>query len=119
MSSRLRCLGLVVLAGCAADGSAAAFHRGGLDAQVVPPEPTPDAGADAQVNVLPEPPAQVPPGSEVGRLAGFSQAHNAARARVLAVPPLPALAWSSELALVAQAYADTLAAGCLDTLMHS
>lgn len=58
-------------------------------------------------------------GPEPGRLAGFTLEHNAARARAITSTPLAPLTWSPEIATVAQAYADKLAAGCLDTLAHS
>jgi pathogenesis-related protein 1 len=47
-------------------------------------------------------------GSESGRMVGITAAHNAARAAVSPAPasPMPALAWSSDIAAVAQAWAD-------------
>jgi hypothetical protein len=46
---------------------------------------------------------------EMGRLAGITAAHNAVRAAVQAMPPLPPLTWSPTLAAYAQAWADSLA----------
>ena len=56
-------------------------------------------------------------GSEPARLRGITSAHNAVRAAVSASPPLPKLAWSAELAQVAQNYAAHLATSC--ELAHS
>jgi pathogenesis-related protein 1 len=116
---------LLLCAACASEDPAPGFFMGGLDAQVQPrsdastlPAPLVDAARDGsmamEAAVLPS-----EPGAEVGRLAGFTAAHNAARARVQTSPALPPLSWSNEIALVAQAYAEKLAAGCLDTLAHS
>lgn len=103
------------------------FHEGDLDAAIVPFEAgatimdarapvVEDAGRDTAMDAFV--PAG-PPGAEVGRLAGFTAAHNAARARVGATPALEPFTWSEEIAIVAQGYAEKLAAGCLDTLEHS
>lgn len=55
---------------------------------------------------------------EPAAVAGITAAHNAARCAVATADPLPPLAWSSEVAATAQAYADALAAeGC--PLQHS
>jgi hypothetical protein len=59
------------------------------------------------------------PDPEPGRLAGITAAHNAARARVPTDKPLPPLSWSPDIAKVAQAYAEKLAATCSTTLVHS
>lgn len=82
------------------DASAPRDASGGMDAA-----PVIEAGSGTN----PEP----------GRLAGITAAHNAARARVKTSMPLPPLTWSSEIATVAQAYAEKLAAGCSTTLVHS
>ena len=60
---------------------------------------------------------------ETGRMVGITAAHNAVRARIMNPAPnpaLPPLTWSTELATIAQAWANKLAAGgdCLD-LVHS
>lgn len=118
-------LALLVCAGCAAEDATGGFFMGGLDGHVPTPAdastPVPrpfdaalDTGLAMEAAVMAS-----EPGAEVGRLAGFTAAHNAARARAPASPALPALSWSREVALVAQAYADKLAASCLDSLMHS
>lgn len=62
---------------------------------------------------------------ETGRLVGMTDAHNAVRMRIknpAPDPPLPPLVWSTEIAQIAQTYADTLAAkgdNCLQQLQHS
>jgi hypothetical protein len=61
----------------------------------------------------------LPVGPEPGVLVGFTAEHNAARARAATATPLPALSWSPEIAAVAQAYANKLAAGCANSLSHS
>lgn len=58
-----------------------------------------------------------PGGTEPGRLQGITAAHNAVRAAVSASPGLPDLAWSAELAQVAQNYATHLSTSC--ELVHS
>ncbi len=57
-------------------------------------------------------PPMTPVDPEPGRLAGITRLHNEARARVGANPAIPPLSWSPEIAQVAQAYADKLAADC-------
>lgn len=59
----------------------------------------------------------LPGGTEGNRLAGMTDEHNAIRAEVAAAPPLPELAWSADLAEVAQTYAEHLSASC--DLVHS
>jgi hypothetical protein len=121
MNSHVRCCALVALVGCTSEEPEPSFY-GSMDARVAMSDAAiGDADIDAQSDAsrVEELDAQVPPGSESGRLAGFTAAHNAARARLATEPPLGALSWSSEIALVAQAYADALAAGCADTLTHS
>jgi len=58
---------------------------------------------------------------ETGRLVGITAAHNVVRMRQnnpVPMPPLPPLTWSNEVAKIAQAYAEKLAAsGC--NLVHS
>jgi pathogenesis-related protein 1 len=56
-------------------------------------------------------------GTEGARLSGMTAAHNAVRAGVDTSKPLPDLAWSAELAEVAQAYAEHIAGSC--ELVHS
>lgn len=132
----------LALSGCAADGQdgRAAFDgalapSGSLDAgttttggeqdgalQGSPPASAPasdasagtqgDAAADAAQLVISVE-------GEPGRLAGITAGHNAARARVLTMPPLAPLEWSPSIAALAQAYADQLAAGCANALEHS
>ncbi|HEX5656132.1 MAG TPA: CAP domain-containing protein [Polyangiales bacterium] len=97
-----------VVAGCASAEPAPAFFAG-LDARVI----LSDAATPGEAAVRDA--AGMDAAAEPGRLDGFLAAHNGARARL----DLPPLAWSSEVALVAQAYADQLAAGCLDSLVHS
>jgi hypothetical protein len=60
---------------------------------------------------------------ETGRMVGMTEAHNVVRARLMSPKPepaLPLLKWSTDIAKVAQAYADKLASGgnCLN-LVHS
>lgn len=60
---------------------------------------------------------------ETGRMVGITAAHNVVRARLMnpsPTPALPPLAWSSDIAKTAQAYAEKLASGgdCLN-LVHS
>jgi pathogenesis-related protein 1 len=115
------------LLGCASEDPDPAFFGGGADAQVVLSDAamrgtqvvdaSMGGALDAALDAAP--PARVEPGAEAGRLAGFTAAHNRARARVATDPPLSPLVWSTELARVAQAYADQLASTCLDTLAHS
>ena len=62
-------------------------------------------------------------GTEPGRMAGITAAHNVVRARIMNPapnPPLAPLMWSQEIANIAQTYAEQLAAGgdCL-RLVHS
>ena len=78
-----------------------------------------DAGRDARVDMTMVDAAPSGPNPEPGRLAGITAAHNAARARVPTMTPLPPLTWSPEIAMVAQAYAEKLAASCSNTLVHS
>ena len=55
---------------------------------------------------------------ETGRMVGMTAAHNKYRAMVQTDPALPDLAWTPEIADVAQAYSEKLAAdGC--SLVHS
>lgn len=50
---------------------------------------------------------------ETGRMVGMTAAHNRFRAMVESDTPLPNLEWSTELAAIAQAYSESLAAdGC-------
>lgn len=77
-----------------------------MDARVDTGTPAVDAGPNG-------------PNPEPGRLAGITAAHNAARARVPTDKPLPPLTWSTDIAKVAQAYADKLASTCSTTLVHS
>jgi hypothetical protein len=50
---------------------------------------------------------------ETGRMVGMTAAHNAVRATVSPSDPLPDLTWNTDIAAVAQAYADQLASsGC-------
>lgn len=58
-----------------------------------------------------------PGGAETDRLVGMTAAHNQVRAATSASPPLPNLAWSEDLANVAQNYANHLAGTC--ALVHS
>ena len=58
-----------------------------------------------------------PGGSEAARLTGITDAHNQIRSQVSASPALPDLAWSQELADVAQSYAEKIAGSC--ELVHS
>jgi hypothetical protein len=62
-------------------------------------------------------PSAKPGGAEGARLAGMTGAHNTVRAGVTTSTPLPEVAWSSELAEVAQAYAEHLSSSC--ELVHS
>ncbi|MET0287090.1 MAG: CAP domain-containing protein [Polyangiales bacterium] len=109
------------LVGCASDEPDPAFFGGGADARVILADAaTRDAQvADASMGMGMDAAVVAEPGAEVGRLAGFTAAHNRARAKVSSEPPLAPLAWSNEIALVAQAYAEQLASTCLDTLTHS
>jgi uncharacterized protein YkwD len=50
-------------------------------------------------------------------MVGMTGAHNAVRAAAPATPRLPPIAWSKDLAEVAQSYAERLAEGC--SLIHS
>jgi pathogenesis-related protein 1 len=91
--------GMGSVAGAAATGGRAAAGRASVD-----------AGAAAV-------------SGETGAMVGITAAHNAVRARLMnpmPSPALPPLAWSNELAAIAQAYATELASGgdCLD-LVHS
>lgn len=74
-------------------------------------------GMDAGLEVEPPPLPAVE--GETGRLVGITAAHNAARARVSASPPLAPLSWSPRVAQVAQRYAEKLAATCAPELVHS
>jgi pathogenesis-related protein 1 len=91
-------------AGSGAGGDAAGLHEAAVPVDAAP--------------VLDARPV-APAGPEPGLLAGITAEHNAARARLVSGTPLPSLAWSPEIALVAQAYADKLARGCVSALSHS
>ncbi len=78
-----------------------------------------DAGRDTGSTMTGSDAAPSGPNPEPGRLAGITAAHNAVRARVSTGTPLPPLTWSPEIATVAQAYAEKLAASCSTTLTHS
>ena len=62
---------------------------------------------------------------ETGRLVGMTAAHNVVRARLMnpkPEPALPPLKWSTEIADIAQAYADELASSgpdCMERMAHS
>jgi uncharacterized protein YecE (DUF72 family) len=59
-------------------------------------------------------------GSEPGRLAGITAAHNRVRAMVQTNSPLPPLQWSPTIAAYAQQWADMLAsAGCTSAMHRS
>jgi pathogenesis-related protein 1 len=110
---------VVALVGCASEDPDPTFFGGRGDAQVPPFDAGPVPMAEAAARDAMPPVRDAGPGAEAGRLEGITAAHNAARSRVQASPPLPPLRWSKEVALVAQAYADQLASTCLDTLAHS
>lgn len=55
---------------------------------------------------------------ETGIFVGMTAAHNAARAALGAEPALPDLTWSSELAAVAQDWADTLTSSDCGSIAH-
>jgi pathogenesis-related protein 1 len=55
---------------------------------------------------------------ETGRMVGMVEEINVVRAAVSTTPPLPDMTWSDTIAGVAQAYANTLAAGGCN-LVHS
>lgn len=59
-----------------------------------------------------------PPTDETGRMVGMTAAHNRWRDAVGASPAIPHVTWSPDLAAVAQAYAESLAAGGC-RLVHS
>jgi hypothetical protein len=109
------------------DGAVATLIDAALDAIV--PGPGMDAfvprdgssAADARVTADAVAPvdASGPGGPEPARLAGITAAHNAVRARVNTNTPLPPLEWGADIAAVAQAYAEKLAASCSNTLVHS
>lgn len=85
----------VALSGCDAGGSALTDTGG---------TPGTDAGMVAT--------------GETGRLVGMTAAHNRWRASIGASPAIPPVTWSTDLAAVAQAYSESLAAsGC--GLTHS
>jgi hypothetical protein len=56
---------------------------------------------------------------ETGLLKGITRFHNEARARVPANPKLQAVSWDVAIAVLAQKYAEKLAMGCSDKLVHS
>ncbi|MBI5529356.1 MAG: Fis family transcriptional regulator [Deltaproteobacteria bacterium] len=59
-----------------------------------------------------------PSGSETGRMVGMTEAHNRHRRAAETDTPIPDLVWAEEIAAVAQAYSEKLAAeGC--DLVHS
>jgi hypothetical protein len=60
-----------------------------------------------------------PGDGETGELVGFTAAHNAKRAMVDVEPPLKPLRWDDQVAAIAQAWADTLAASCSASIEHS
>jgi len=94
--------------GAAEAGSGSALDGGPLEASL-------PVDAASMLDALPA----LPAGPEPGLLAGITAEHNAARARLVSATPLPPLSWSPEIAQVAQAYADKLAAGCANGLSHS
>jgi len=55
---------------------------------------------------------------ETGIFVGMTAAHNAARAALGAEPALPDLTWSTELAAVAQDWADTLTSSECGSIAH-
>lgn len=55
---------------------------------------------------------------ETGIFVGMTAAHNAARAALGAEPALPDLTWSTELAAVAQDWADTLTSNDCGSIAH-
>lgn len=79
-------------------------------------EAGPASGTDAAV--APGTDAGPTATGETGRMVGMTAAHNRWRASIGATPPIPPVTWSPDLAAVAQAYSETLAAGGC-TLTHS
>jgi pathogenesis-related protein 1 len=55
---------------------------------------------------------------ETGIFVGMTAAHNAARAALDIDPPLPELTWSTQLAAVAQDWADTLTSNDCGSIAH-
>lgn len=86
---------------------------------------TPDAAASTDDAYSPPPDAfSAPPDAfnagagETGRMVGMTEAHNRFRRMATTDTPIPELVWDADLAAVAQAYSEQLAAnGC--GLMHS
>lgn len=77
------------------------------------------AGCDGGPSVTPGTDAGPVAVGETGRMVGMTAAHNRWRASMTAASPaIPPVEWSPEIAAVAQAYSESLAAsGC--TLTHS
>jgi hypothetical protein len=75
------------------------------------------AGAAGMMSMLPgDGMPEAAPG-ETGIFVGATAAHNAARAAEMLDPPLPDMTWDSDLAALAQDWANTLAKNC-GTIMH-
>lgn len=101
-------------------GGMVAAGAGGMGmAGSPPPLPVPDAGMpDTGAPDTGTPDAGMPidtsGAGETGRLVGMTAAHNAVRARMhnpMPSPPLPPMKWSTEIAAIAQAYADSCPMG--------
>jgi uncharacterized protein YkwD len=106
---------------------------GSLGCDASAPTPTDDAGTTPDAASGPEVDASSPPpddafsgppdafnagAGETGRMVGMTEAHNRFRRMATTDTPIPDLVWDAELAAVAQAYSEQLAAdGC--GLMHS
>lgn len=97
-------------AGAAGRSSAEAGRGGSAGTRTSTPS-SPDAEEDDANGEEPPQPSGLDDGAaegETGIFVGMTAAHNAARAELDTDPPLPDLTWSTELASVAQDWADHL-----------
>ena len=108
-------LALVTAQGCGAIDQNPADDSGTADGAAGPAE---DGGADSGGDGGTATDGSTPESGETGRMVGMTAAHNKYRAMVQTDTPLPDLTWTPEIATVAQAYSEKLAAGGCN-LVHS
>lgn len=107
------------MAGMAGMGGTVAAGVGGMGTAGTPPIMPPDAGMpDTGAPDTGTPDAGMPidmnGAGETGRMVGMTAAHNAVRARMhtpMPSPAIPPVKWSTAIAAIAQAYADTCPMG--------
>lgn len=113
--------GSLSLVACEPEGPSSGVDAGHFDA--APLDAPFNTTEDASGGATDAPSTSVPDAGnvsagETGRMVGMTEAHNRFRAMTETATPLPPLTWDTELAAVAQAYAESLASsGC--GLTHS